>query len=207
VETSVLVALIAAAVAMLGWVVAHYLEKRRSWAAERLSSQIAYRERQLSELYGPLAFLLIQGHQAFADVLEMVDHKLELTRSAPDDPHVQLWLFYVDTVFMPRNQAIEELLAKGSHLIEGESSVPPSVLRFLKHHGSWRAEHQRWKQEGVPYAWRSRIVWPSEFEDEFLDAFERLKIEHARLLDLAFRGTAFPRESQLSPHARAHVYR
>ena len=88
-ETSVLVALIAAAVAVLGWVVAHYLEQRRTRAAERLSSQIAYRERQLSELYGPLAFLLIQGRQAFADVLEMVDHDLVLSRSTPDDPRVQ----------------------------------------------------------------------------------------------------------------------
>ena len=103
---------------------------------------------------------------------------------------------------MPRNQAIEELLAKGSHLIEGTSSVPPSVERFLKHHGSWRAEHQRWKQEKVPYAWRSRIEWPREFDEEFMRAFARLKTEHARLLDLAFRGSASsPRKGLLRLHA------
>src|SRR6266436_5464796 len=57
---TVLAALIAAIVAVTGWFIAHQLTTRRDDRTKRLELTIAHSEKQISEFYAPLAFLLEQ---------------------------------------------------------------------------------------------------------------------------------------------------
>ncbi|WP_052867428.1 hypothetical protein [Streptomyces niger] len=84
------------------------------------------------------------------------------------------WLFWVDNDLMPRNRAIQNLLAAKAHLIDA-AHMPASYLAFLDHHNSWHVSHLRWKEEGVPYRWHSRTPWPEEFACDVITAFENLK--------------------------------
>jgi hypothetical protein len=84
---------------------------------------------------------------------------------------------------MPRNITVKNLLSAHTHLVVGDQ-LPNSYIRFLDHHNSWYIEHQRWKEEGVPYAWHSIINWPREFEDEIISTFEQLMKEHAALIGI-----------------------
>lgn len=60
-ETPLLKVIITASVTLLGWVVNHILAERRDRANHRLASSLRFVERQLEELYGPLAFLILKG--------------------------------------------------------------------------------------------------------------------------------------------------
>jgi hypothetical protein len=76
-----------------------------------------------------------------------------------------------------------QTLSTHTHLVVGDW-LPDSYIKFLDHHNSWYMEHQRWKGEGVPYAWHSKINWPREFEDEIISTFEQLMKEHAALIGI-----------------------
>jgi hypothetical protein len=66
-------ATIAAAVAIVGWVVNHVLTGARDRYNQRLSASLRHTERQLEELYGPLAFLVLEGRRNYSDLLERLE--------------------------------------------------------------------------------------------------------------------------------------
>src|SRR5262249_39912729 len=57
---TIVAALIAAIVAVTGWFIAHQLTTRREDRTKRLELTIAHSEKQISEFYAPLDFLLKQ---------------------------------------------------------------------------------------------------------------------------------------------------
>ena len=107
----------------------------------------------------------------------------------PDD--LELWLYWVDNEFMPRNKSIKALLSSHTHLVAG-GILPPSFIRFLDHHNSWNIEHLRWKEQQIPYAWHSKINWPRDFEDEVIATFENLMKEHAALIGIIGGTSSLP---------------
>src|SRR5215211_7607669 len=181
---TILAASIAAGAAVIGWMVTHWLTDTRERRKQRLEAALRYTERQLEELYGPLAFLRLVGSQTFRDLLASLGRHYVFRAGEPltaDDRRT--WLFWVENDLLPRNEKMKKLLAEKTHLIEG-GRVPDSFLRFLDHHNSWSINHQRWKQEGVEYPLRSKINFPSGFNDDILSTFELLKARHAAYLQL-----------------------
>jgi hypothetical protein len=69
---TVLSALIAATVAVTGWFIGHELATRRDDRRKRLELIIGHSERQISEFYSPLVFLIEQLHTN-AQVKEGID--------------------------------------------------------------------------------------------------------------------------------------
>lgn len=180
-EPAITVAIIAAAVSVVGWIVNYIFtsaaERRRALRASRLS----HIQQQLELLYGPLAFLIYEGRRTWSDLLEKLGREHVFMQHELPKEELNLWLFWVDHDFMPRNSAIEALLASNAHLIDGVK-LPDSYVAFLDHHNSWHIEHLRWKEEGIPYSWHSKENWPDQFENEVLSTFERLMGEHGRLI-------------------------
>jgi len=196
VKTAILVAAITGAVAVAGWFVNGILSgranRRQAMLKDQLDrrqallgEQIAHVQRQLAELYGPLAFLLHEGEATFQDLLDTLGRRpgqyIFPAHGQLPDEELKVWLFWVDNDLMPRNSAIQKLLSAKTHLLV-DGDLPASYLAFLNHFNSWRVSHERWKQEGVPYSWHSKVNWPKAFREEVLATFRTLMQQHARLL-------------------------
>ena len=181
-DTALAVAALTAAVTALGWLVNSALAGRRDRGAREVAALLAHTERQLERLYGPLEFQLVEGRQVFEDLLHDLGRRVVFPPAgvlAPDD--LRRWLFYLEHSALPRNERIRELLAGNTQLIEGEG-LPESYRQFFEHYSSWKLDHLRWHEDGVEYAWHSRINWPREFEQDVHATFELLKRRQAALL-------------------------
>jgi hypothetical protein len=62
----------------------------------------------------------------------------------------------VPAVVLDQGEPLGQLSAH-THLVVG-GQLPNSYIRSLDHHNSWYIGHQRWKEEGVPYSWRSKFT-------------------------------------------------
>jgi len=160
------------------------LTRNRERDKQRLDASIAFIERQLEELYGPIAVLLLASRQTFRDLLESLhrNHVFENAEPLPEE-ELRAWLFWAENDAFPRDQKIAELLMQKTHLIEGEW-FPDSYVKFLDHHNSWTLSHLRWKKESIPYSWHSSKEWPQEFVVEILDTFQNLKRRHGEYTKL-----------------------
>ena len=92
----------------------------------------------------------------------------------------EIWKFWVEYEFMPRNNKIRDLLELNSHLIEGKS-IPDSYSDFIEHESSWRLRYARWEKEGGEYPWTSSTNWPNHFETDVLTTFSLLKARQHKL--------------------------
>jgi hypothetical protein len=176
------VAIITATVSMVGWVLNHILNSLFEKRKARLVAQLAHIERQLSELYGPLAFLIHEGKATFSDLLQNLGRSYIFHNEDPlPEDELATWLFWVEFDFMPRNSRIQSILASNTHLIAGER-LPISYLKFLDHYNSWRVTHERWKRDAVEYSWHSKENWPKDFENDIISTFRQLMQTHAKLI-------------------------
>jgi hypothetical protein len=181
-DTTILLAIVAASVSVLGWMANYILSGRDERRKKQLDSSLSYLESQLQELYGPLTFLIQESRRTHQDLLATLGRETvfvpgqELT-----EDELKVWLFWIENDIFPRNDKIQELMTGKTHLIQGEQ-VPQSYLDFLEHHISWKINHLRWQKENIKYPWHSRIQYPVEFQEQVLDTFQKLKEKHARIL-------------------------
>jgi hypothetical protein len=180
-ETPLLIVIITATVTLLGWAVNHILAERRDRDNQRLASSLRFVERQLEELYGPLAFLILEGRRAAMDFVEALGREPVFEgKNALNEDEVKLWLLWVEDNFLPRNEAIRQLLLTKTHLIQGDT-VPISFVEFLEYYNSWKMAHLRWAKYHVQYIWRPQAGWPTAFTEEVLTTFKALKANHNRI--------------------------
>jgi hypothetical protein len=175
-------AVLAAIIGAIGWFVSHQHQKSRANEERRAKAELEFLERQIEELYGPLASLLHEGRRSFSDLCISLgrNHIFPANGCLPAN-ELKTWLYWAEAEFLPRNDRIKNLLIAKAHLIHG-SEFPKSYIDFLDHANSWAINHRRWKDENVEYSWRSRIDWPPGFEREVLQAFGELKRRHNVLL-------------------------
>ena len=181
-QPQILATVIAGSFAAFGWLASYIFTSIANRASLRRTAALAHIERQLEELYGPLAFLVYEGRQTFRELLESLGRNFIFDKndriSAED---LTLWLFWAENDFIPRNLKIKTLLSEKTHLLYG-SKMLDSYLEFLNHHNSWMIRHLRWQKNGVEYSWHSKTNWPETFEEDVLFAFSELQREHSKLL-------------------------
>ena len=178
----VVAALVTAMAAALGWFVAHHLQARRADDERRAKAELEFLERQIEELYGPLSSLLHEGRRSFEDLcLSLGRNYIFPSSGMLPTNELNTWIYWAETEFLPRNQRIKELLSTKAHLIQG-ADFPTSYVDFFDHASSWATNHRRWKDQDVPYSWRSRVPWPIAFEADVHITFRELKQRHNVLL-------------------------
>jgi hypothetical protein len=180
-DIKLVVALITAVITACGWFATYYFSARASRRGFEREAALRHLERQLEDLYGPLAFLILEGRQTFKELLAAFNRNYVFIgdQELPAE-ELKTWLFWVENDFFPRNEKIKTLLSTKTHLLN-DSFIPESFQDFLDHYNSWRINHLRWKSDGVKYSWHSKINWPTAFEEEVLATFRRLKTKHAEL--------------------------
>ncbi len=189
-DISIIIAVVAASISIIGWIVNHILSGYRDRKKQILEASLRYIETQLKELYGPLAFLVMEGQRTFKDFLDSMGKEPDNSSTRHifsrekqlSEEELKNWLFWVENDFFPRDEKIKNLLMGKTHLIEG-SKIPRSFILFLDHYNSWRINHLRWKKEGIKYSWHSKINYPIEFELDILSIFEKLKQQHHKILN------------------------
>ena len=193
-DTTLLVAIMAALVTAIGWIVTYRLAVRQAQEVQQIAAALRFTERQLEELYGPLYFFLVEGEQSYKNIEGLID--VARLRPPGDEQTLtidqKIWLFWMENDALPRNEKIAELLRTRSHLIEGEQ-MPESFHRFLEHHSSWRLFFLMWQERHVDIALFSNTLWPREFDLEVHHMYSVLKRRHA----------SFLREMRQSAHWRA----
>lgn len=222
---ALLVAAIAGAVTAAGWFINYLLTgrterrrrqadasaelDRRQAAAEaelerrRAEALLEHTERQLEELYGPLAFLVIEGHGTFRDLLDSLGRDYVFTEGeALPENELETWLFWVDNDLMPRNEQIKQILTAKTHLIEG-SEMPEAFIAFLDHCNGWKIRHLRWQKEQVRYSWSSNTSYPNHFDALVLSTFQGLKKRHAKILGETLRAEPLEPSAGLESSRRA----
>jgi hypothetical protein len=193
-DTTILIAILAACVTAIGWMINYVLSGRDERRKDALDASHTFLQKQLEELYGPLALLIQQSRRSRLDLYTALGRdEIFVPGQALTEPELKTWLFWVENDIFPRNDKIADLLTGQTHLIEGDH-VPKSYLDFIDHHTSWKLSHLRWKQENVEYPLRSRIDYPETFQQDVLDTFEKLKLKQARIL-----GERHVREDSLPP--------
>lgn len=183
-DTALLVAIITATASILSWVINSIYSSWKTKRKEKFEARLKFIEKQLEELYGPLAFLVHEGENSFKSIFKTNRKKWVSLKG--DDPipkdQLELWIFWVENDFFPRNEQIKHLLMEKTHLIEG-SKVPDSHLQFMEHYNTWKLDHQRWQEDGIEYSFISRVNFPDTFNDEVLETFNCLKEEQNKFLD------------------------
>jgi hypothetical protein len=140
----------------------HDLQVEATTRELTLQSQIAFKERQVSELYGPIYAMLKRGRTL---VRLWREGKLA-------EVEASFWSLAFST-----NETIETLILDKSHLIEGDH-IPDSFIQFLTHVPIWHwfgetAHHvPTLSPEEFPEAYYSE-----QFERDIYQTTERLKRE------------------------------
>ena len=180
--TPITIALFGGFVTGIGWLVSSFLSARSTRRSLKDTASLKHIERQLEELYGPLAFLILEGRQTFQELLESLgrNYVFEGSRELPPD-ELKTWIFWVENDFFPRNEKIKTLLSTKTHLLDAVG-IPRSYQAFLDHHNSWYINHVRWKQDKTVYGWHSKMNFPEEFAPDVLSAFAAIKARHIELI-------------------------
>jgi hypothetical protein len=138
----------------------HRLQLEATERQLTIQSQIQYKERQLSELYGPIYAMVSRGRRIVKLAGEgRLDSILD-----------QFWEMARAT-----NRRIEEILLSKSHLIEGV--MPESFIQFLVHVPLWDAFMNTPQKLPPPKEIFPEAYYSESFEVEVYATTERLRSE------------------------------
>ena len=129
-------------------------------------ARIARIERQLSELYRPLAALLEESRLSVQDFLKKEGRQQTLPSDRPPtDEELRRWLQKAEGDLMPRNERMCVLIRSKRDLVEG-GTLPANWQALLDHWDGWKAQHEKWKKEGVEYPFHAPSPFPRLLEKE-----------------------------------------
>jgi hypothetical protein len=178
-SSSIIVALIAAAVSILGWSVVHLFTKRREDHARKAQAALRRLERQIEEFYGPLEGLL-----TYADTV----YRLEQTRKqlrpseqgAKDEDVIQ---FFIESYYIPLNRQITELMHSKVHLMV-EEKVPESYKEFMAQAATLECFHNLWRKTNLHSFFMPSPAqdWANELRAEVAQRLFELRTKHAELI-------------------------
>jgi len=226
-DITLTIAVIGASISVIGWIVNYILSTSAERRRQNLITQIEFTKQQLEELYGPLAFLVMEGRHSFSEAMQtitdffvestdnperqdfirgseivnkdntftlkedsLVDVKTDMDDSnlvvSYNEDEKEIWKYWIENEFFPRNEKIKNLLASKTHLIEGEK-IPNSWVEFITHSNSWRIHFERWKKGKTKYPQYSKTRYPKEFSDDVITTFQLLKKRQVYLMGLVGR--------------------
>lgn len=165
--------------ALLGYLATYLNNVRTTQRTEQLNRV----NKQLNEFYGPL-FALTQANdiawRKFRE--EYSPYGAFFSKSAPPtDEELQIWRFWMQTVFMPSNLRMYEIIVSKADLLI-EKDMPECLLLFCAHVAAYQPVLKKWELKDYSEH-TSLINYPTKELLEYCDkSFERLKAEQSKLL-------------------------
>ncbi len=140
-------------------------------------------DRQLGELYRPLLALVLESR---ASIEKFMETKLKREYIFPTDrdlegAELKLWLEQAEGDTMPRNERMCALVRAKRDLVDGPE-LPTSFKQLLEHQDGWRAVHEKWKKDRVPYkSWKAPSPFPKQLQGELEETIQKLEKRRAAL--------------------------
>lgn len=191
-----IIAVIGLVLIVFGWIVPSQQEKKKitlqkeqeinieriKWRKEQIDAQI-------SNLYGPIYALIIEGNVTFSRILYQLGRNYVFTKdiSFEEMPLEEqaIWSHYVDEYKIPSQNKIASILRENIHLIYN-SEIPTCYKLFLDYALGWELLDNQ-KRHSVPnfYEYHYCFNYPHEFDTYIKDTLELLLEEQAQLLKSA----------------------
>ena len=138
-------------------------------------------DRQLDELYRPLVALVEESRLAHVEFKKKEGRQEVLpTDRTLTDEEMKRWIDQIEKVIFPRNEKMCALIRSKKDLIEG-GEMPKSWQELLVHQDGWRADHDKWRKEGVAYPFHAQTGFPRSLERELKATIAALEERKAGL--------------------------
>lgn len=180
--TAAWIAAVTAAVVALLSAFLSYLTTRR---LSLRTNQLAFIERQLGELYGPLLALSKASGAAWSEFqrnygVNRLEHPTE--PATPTDEYVRAWRYWVLNAFMPINRKMFDIILAKTDLIQGEE-MPVSFIDFCAHVAGYEVTLAQWADNDYSNL-ASVINYPSQaLRDDIDETYRALKRRQRLLLE------------------------
>lgn len=195
------IAIIGLILVIFGWIIPY----RHSIKAENLRidnekelERIRWKkdliDRQISELYGPIYALIIEGDVSFSRILYQLGRNCVIPKdkSFYDLPEEEqkIWKHYVDTYKIKNQMKMVIIMRNNLHLIYN-SELPTCYKEFLDYSLGWELLDNQ-KRQGVPnyYEYHYVFNYPTEFNHYIRTTLEHLLDEQAKLIKQSEQATA-----------------
>jgi hypothetical protein len=175
---------IAAVAATVVALISAFLSYNTTRRLSRRSDQIAFVNRQLSELYGPLLALSRTSAASWAEFRKRygADRPGLFPKGyIPTEEEVHAWKYWLKHVFMPMNRRIFDAILAKTDLIEGDG-IPQVLVDLCAHVTGYEVTLARW-EDGDYSSLVSVIDYPGSVFDEYIKMMYReLKMRQTALL-------------------------
>lgn len=162
--------------ALLGY----WITKRNQLELTRWRERLDLINNRLNNFYGPLYVLSEVGFMAYKTLIDKTGGE-QVFRQVPMDADVlHEWQIWVENIFLPLNQASEDLIIQNAHLIR-EEEFPSSLLLFVMHASSYKAMVAKWKKDDYR-EYLPKIDYPVELSEYAARSYQELKREQLQLI-------------------------
>ncbi len=161
-----------------------YEEERRrvQWEKELI-------DRQISNLYGPLAELIEEQNIRWALIKYQLDRdyvfsKDTITLSQLSEDDRKIWVHFVDTYKIPIQNEMVKIIRENQHLIY-KSEKPTGYRVFMEYSLGWEMLDNQ-KRNGVPnyYEYYYRFNYPKEFDHYVFETLNQLQKRQSELIQI-----------------------
>jgi hypothetical protein len=174
-------AIIAAASAVFVAVIGATAAYSNNKILQRRDERLRRLNAQLSELYGPLVMIGAANRIAFLEFERRYAPEGErLFDKSTTNEIFRLWRIWVETVFLPNNKRIVDILQAKAHLLV-EDEVPPVLLQLAAHTYGYEALLARWQEDDFS-DYVSIVDFPRDFQEYIQSRFHVLKTQQLKLL-------------------------
>lgn len=162
--------------ALLGY----WLTKRNQLELTRWNERLDLVNSRLNAFYGPLYVLSEVGYMAYRSLIHKMGGEEVLRQEPMDAGALREWQVWVQTVFVPLNDAVEALILQNAHLLR-EAAFPESLLLFVMHASLYKAMVAKWEQ-GDYSEYLPSVDYPAELRVYAASAYRELKEEQLQLI-------------------------
>lgn len=181
-ELREVIMVISLAVIMAGWLVTHYLSKKKERYFEAIKWQKSHLDNQLSSLYGPIYGLLLENDRHRKDIEEIFGRSIIFEGGNPlSEEEQKIWLHYLENYYLPNNRKIVEVIKSNIHLLQG-TSLPKSFINFIDYTVAFEASHKQYKDLGRLYGFHSKMNFPVDFQKQIINEISELKKQQWNLV-------------------------
>lgn len=165
-------------IALIGFLFT-YIHTRR---LQRRNDRLAWLNRQLGELYGPLFTLSESARISYQTFVKRHPGAVEdgPLWDAPTREFTRDWQQWMAHAFQPTNRRMAELLLDHGDLLVDES-VPVCISTFLAHVASYEVLLQAWERDESSEL-LAAVDYPPTFTTYVADNYGALKQRQARLI-------------------------
>ena len=177
IKAPILVALIAAVVAVFGYLLNHYLDRRKDSRLRKLQRL----ESQLQDFYGPLMALSHATYTIYDGWIRIYrDGKPFNDDDPPTEEQLSFWRTWITSVLQPLNERMVTIVIERSHLLD-DDELPGAFSVLLAHVEGYKPIIAAWKV-GDYSRHLSIIDYPSNLHEQIRDHYKRLSSAYADLL-------------------------